>query len=345
MKAIRLRYVHEYTDRRGKVRRYFRRHGRRVALPGAPGSPEFMAAYNEAMKETERAAPPSARLVQPYSVAYVIRSYLGSQQFARLKPVTQSTYRNVLRRIENECGDKSAISMNRQDVVGILDKQSAGSVKNWLAMFRILSRHMLDMGWRETDPTLRLRKPKAGKGFEVWTIEDAARFLKAHPVGSRARLAFLLLALTGQRRSDVVAMGRQHVTSGRLVITQSKTGNRVSLPVLPMLQAEIDRLPRDQMTFLVTRQGAPFTAAGFGNHFREVCDEAGVGKSAHGLRKFLGTLLAETGSSHKEVMAILGHVTESEATHYIKSASIEALSDQAMERLMGTEQIRKLANL
>lgn len=343
-----MRYVHEYTDTRGRTRRYFRRYGKRVPLPlGDVESKAFKMAYFEALKQSERApkSSPMAEKIAPFSIAYVIRSYMASQDFERLKPVTQSTYRNVLKRIEKAYGHHNAITMSRQAVVVILNQQTQGSVKNWLAMFRLLSRHMLDMGWRDTDPTLRLRKPKGGKGFEVWTIEDAAKFMQRHPSGSRARLAFLLLAMTGQRRSDVVKMGRMHVYSGRLTIMQSKTGNRVSLPVLPLLQREIDLLPNDQLIFLMTAQGAPFTANGFGNWFREVCDQAEVSKSAHGLRKFLGTMLAETGSSHKEVMAILGHVTESEATHYIKSASIEALSDKAMGRLLRTEQIQKLATL
>ena len=50
MAQITLPYVHEYRDRHGKIRRYFRRSGLpRVPLIGAPGSPEFMSAYQAAM--------------------------------------------------------------------------------------------------------------------------------------------------------------------------------------------------------------------------------------------------------------------------------------------------------
>jgi hypothetical protein len=46
MTTIRLKYIHEFVDRHGKVRRYFRRHGyRQVPLPDLPGS----AAFNEPM--------------------------------------------------------------------------------------------------------------------------------------------------------------------------------------------------------------------------------------------------------------------------------------------------------
>ena len=46
----RLPYVHEYRDRHGKVRRYFRRRGScRIPLRGRPGSMEYMTAYNAAL--------------------------------------------------------------------------------------------------------------------------------------------------------------------------------------------------------------------------------------------------------------------------------------------------------
>lgn len=39
------------------------------------------------------------------------------------------------------------------------------------------------------------------------------------------------------------------------------------------------------LAFLATQAGRPFTIAGFGNWFRDRCDEAGLkGTSAHGLR-------------------------------------------------------------
>jgi hypothetical protein len=46
MAVIRIPYVNAYTDRHGNVRRYFRKRGHKpVPLPGAPGSLQFMAAY------------------------------------------------------------------------------------------------------------------------------------------------------------------------------------------------------------------------------------------------------------------------------------------------------------
>ena len=40
---IEFRYIHAFKDRHGKERYYFRRHGIRKPLPGAPGDAEFVA--------------------------------------------------------------------------------------------------------------------------------------------------------------------------------------------------------------------------------------------------------------------------------------------------------------
>ena len=40
--------------------------------------------------------------------------------------------------------------------------------------------------------------------------------------------------------------------------------------MLTELQAELDQLPADQLTYLMTAQGKAFTAAGFGNYYREM---------------------------------------------------------------------------
>ena len=46
--------VYAFRDRDGRVRRYFRRPGyKSVSLPGLPGSAEFMAAYQAALRRRQ----------------------------------------------------------------------------------------------------------------------------------------------------------------------------------------------------------------------------------------------------------------------------------------------------
>src|SRR4029077_20940899 len=103
------------------------------------------------------------------------------------------------------------------------------------------------------------------------------KFEAHHGVGSRPRLALALLLYTGQRRSDVVTMGKQHVDgNGTIDVRQIKTGAALAIPVHADLKAIIDATPSEHLTFLTTQFGRPFTAAGFGNWFRDQCNDAGL---------------------------------------------------------------------
>ena len=80
--------------------------------------------------------------------------------------------------------------------------------------------------------------------------------------------------------------------------------------------------PSDHLTFLTTRNGSPFTPAGFTNWFREVCNEAGLpkGTSAHGLRKAACRRLAEAGCSANVIAAVSGHRSLHEVQRYTAAA-------------------------
>ncbi len=79
------------------------------------------------------------------------------------------------------------------------------------------------------------------------------------------------------------------------------------LPILPELRAIIDATSSGQLIYLVTEFGKAFTAAGFGNKFRNWCDAAGLKHcSAHGFRKTGATIAAENGATPHQLDAIFG---------------------------------------
>jgi integrase len=180
-------------------------------------------------------------------------------------------------------------------------------------------------------------------GFHSWTDSEITQFEGWHPIGSRARLAFALLLYTGQRRSDVVRMGRQHIRDGALQVRQLKTGAELSIPVHPTLAAIIAETPTDHLTFLTTQFGQPFTAAGFGNWFHEQCVVAGLKHcSAHGLRKAAARRLAEAGCSTHEIAAITGHASLRVLERYTKAADQKKLAAAAMAKA-GTSSVKPVA--
>jgi integrase len=157
-------------------------------------------------------------------------------------------------------------------------------------------RFAIEAGIRTDDPTLGVKHAKIKTdGFRTWSEEDIAVFEAAHPIGTRARLALALLLGTGQRRGDLVKMGRQHVRGDKIAVWQSKTKTPLMLPIGVELRRAIDATPAEHLTFLTTVHGRPFTAAGFTNWFRDMCNEAGLpnGLSAHGLRNAVCRRLAE----------------------------------------------------
>jgi integrase len=185
-------------------------------------------------------------------------------------------------------------------------------------------RFAVDEGFRADDPSAGLKKLKIrGGGFAAWSEDDISRFEARFEVGTRARLALALLLYTAQRRSDVIRMGWQHVREGNIAVTQQKTSASLWIPIHPVLSTILAATPRQNMTFLVTARGKPFTPAGFGNWFGESCRRAGlpVGHNAHGLRKSAARRLAEAGCTSRQIMAVTGHRSLDEVERYTREAT------------------------
>ena len=104
--------------------------------------------------------------------------------------------------------------MQAKHVAKILaDKAGTPAAANKLRkLLSLLMRVAILEGWRKDNPCVAVKGVKIkSKGHRTWTDEEITAFEAFYPIGTEARLAFALLLYTGQRRSDVVRMGRQHV--------------------------------------------------------------------------------------------------------------------------------------
>ena len=335
MTKIRLPYIHEFRDRHGRVRRYVRLPGRkRVPLPGAPGTAEFMDAYQAALAEREVSRPAiGAARVVPGSTSAAVAAYYQDASFRALASSSQQMRRRILERLRTEYGGHRIALLQRSHIAALVGAQTPSVAKNWLKTIRGLMQFLIASGQREDDPTAGLKPPKVRAGeIHSWTEQEIAAFEAHHGIGTRARLAMALLLYTAQRRSDVVRMGRQHVRSGVLIVRQQKTGRVLAIPIHPKLAEIFTATEGNNLTFLVTGNGKPFSAAGFGNLFRQWCDEAGLPKhcSAHGLRKAACRRLAEAGCSEHEISAISGHASLSEVQRYTRAANQAKMAKAAM---------------
>lgn len=352
------KHVHGYVDRHGKARFYFRRKGcPQISLPGLPWSPEFMAAYHEAMSSDAPRTVIVANRIKAGTIDALVHTYLHSVAFSELATETQRTRRNILKNFAKEHGDKRVAKLKREHAVAMFTKKKDKrfAARNWLKTVRALMQFGISNGALKDDPTFGI-KNMSGKtdGFRTWDEDDIAAFEERWPIGTRERLALALLLYTGQRRGDVVRMGRQHVrneagrgSAGRqdkacntrfvsIDVRQQKTGTKLTIPVHPHLKVILDDTPSKHLTFLTTSFGKPFVAAGFTNWFREACNAAALpkGTSAHGLRKAAARRLAEAGCSANVIASITGHKSLSEIERYTKAADQARMARDGMAILV-----------
>ena len=224
--------------------------------------------------------------------------------------------------------------------------RTAYAARNLFKVLRAVAKVAIRTGMIETDPTTNVRRPKIKDtgGFRCWTDDEITTFEAHFAIGTRERLAFGLLLHTGQRRGDVIRMGRQHIEEGFLAVRQQKTGTVLHLPIIPELREILAAQPAEHLTFLVTTKGQPFSPAGFTAWFCAACAAAGLsGLSAHGLRKAMCRRLAEAGRSANEIAAVSGHKSLPEVARYTKAADQKRMASAAMADM--NKGAAKVANL
>lgn len=287
-------YTHGFIDRNGTPRFYLRMPGRkRVPLPGLPWSPQFMAAREAAMTGEEQQTPPigSTATVAGTVNAAIIDYYQSTAWTEEIGEASRNERRPILEKFREEHGDKRLALIHATALRNILEHKSPASQRHFRRALRGLIKCSIGKGWLQTDPfaviTLAKQKQKGEyRGIIPWRPEQCEQFEKFYPLGTRARLAYELLLQAGQSKCDVIRMGRQHIRNGLLSGRRQKTGVPFHAVVTAELQAAIDAMPTsDHLTFLTTEQGKPFTAAGFGNWFREGLQQGRTAAAGRGDRQ------------------------------------------------------------
>lgn len=344
---MRLQYVHSYTDRLGKRRHYFRRHGKKHPLPGAFGSTEFMAEYGRLLAAGEEPAPEPKARPAPRSFAAVAEAYFASGIYRTKAESTRVNYRRVIERFLADHGHRLVHQMKREHVDRLMgelaDKPGAAHV--FLKRLRTLTRYAIKLGWITTDPTAGVDVPKTNERH-TWTEQEVARFEAFWAVGTKQRLAEALLVFTGQRGGDARLMNEADIAGGEIAVAQEKTGAKVTIPMHPELQRVLAATPAAKVRsikaagmLLVTDYGQPFTRKGFQNFVASAIRAAGLPErcKTHGLRKAAARRLAEAGCTTKEIMAITGHKTLAEVERYTRAAEQKRMARAAVAKQVMNE--------
>jgi integrase len=331
------------TDRHGRRRVRFRKGAFSTYLIGIPWSEDFMRQYATALEGVSTKATGNIGVERTKAGSFnaLVVSYYRSPEFRGLKASTQVMRRNIIERFRLEHGDSPINRLARSHIKEIIGAKAntPEAANNLLKVLRVLLNYAVSVDMIPSNPTIGIKKYRSENpdGIHTWTEDEVPQFLARHPIGTMAHLAMMLMLCLGQRRSDVVRMGWQHIRNGKITLRQEKTNTALLIPIHPDLEQALALAPRNNLTFLVTMFGKPFTTAGFGNWFRERCDEAGLPQcSSHGLRKLAATRLTNVGCSDREIMAITGHKSVSQVSPYTKARDQSRLAEQAMTKLVAT---------
>ncbi len=365
MKA-KLKYLVVDTSRHGQERLYVRRPGRKkVRIWLSPDHREFLMAYQAALEGIALSKPVSSNraavtIARPDTFRDLCQRYLASSRFkADNNPTRQRRVRGILESCCQEAtkpgsslyiGDTSLVTLDASHVNVLRDRKAAFSAA---ANKRVKEVRRVFNWYQEEHPNKNIPNPAARvkllkrkvKGFHSWTLEEVARFERCHPLGTAARLTLDLILYTAVRRSDVVKLGRKHVThDGWLHFEVGKTGVELDMPIIEPLAGSIAAFIEANKgtlagnanadSFLVTAYGKAFSPAGLGNRVRQWCDEAGLPHcAAHGVRKATSARLAELGCTEEEIAAITGHLDLDQIRVYTRGARRKLMAENALRKL------------
>ena len=329
-------YLQREVDRHGNIKWYVRiRPNPRIRIHGEYGSPEFMEAYHTAVNG-EKKQPKTAA---SGTLKWLIEQYRKSSEWLDLAPATRRQRDYIFTHIVDKAGDRPYRAINRKVIISSRDERAAtpALAANFLKTLSGLFKWALECEYVTENPVTGVKPPKRNnpEGFVVWTEIDVERYQKHWPIGTKERVWLDILLYTGLRRGDAVRLGRQHIRDGIITLKTEKSGFRteVTLPVLPILQKTLDAGPTSDLAFICGERRQPISNNAFGNMFRKACREAGVDKSAHGVRKISATRAANAGATVAQLKALFGWEADNMASHYTKSADRRRLAKESIEKL------------
>jgi hypothetical protein len=173
---LKLKYVNEYIDRTGKLRRYFRKNGKQLgSLPGEVGSEEFMTAYAAYLAEKPAIA---TRSVHADSLAKLIIDFYGDRMFTDRKPSTRQLYRYALDPVSKENGHRSATLMTAEHAEKIIQRigeKAPGMANLTLAVLRRVMQFAIKDKRRKDNPFQHIEAFKGGE-HHSWTDGELKQF-------------------------------------------------------------------------------------------------------------------------------------------------------------------------
>lgn len=332
------KYVQRIKTRHGKYIYYWQA-GRGTAyaskrhrLPDDPQSPEFWQVINQLQDTPDEA---------PGTFAALFKGYQESPEFAGLSEATKRDYRRYMDKIGPIIGDVLVREFRAKHGHELRDLYAdrPTTANHLISVMQSAVAWGLGRDYADVNIFRDVKRLKrGGDGYDPWP-QWALDLVWEH--GPPDMIMAVALGLyTGQRRADVIRMGREAMEcrEGRwwLPVRQQKTGILLDIPIhsqLEPLLLKVEAGPFIKAGGNGYKNGGSFTAA-WGRWLAGVpalgrIREAGL--VFHGLRKNAVNALSEEGCTDREVSAITGH-SLAMVQHYSRKANQRRMAVKAIAR-------------
>jgi integrase len=284
-------------------------------LRGEPGSPEFIASYNQAVEQ--HPLPDTSRF------RFVIADYKASGDYGKLAESTRTQWGKWLDEIAGYFGELSIAQFDRPEkirpVIRRWRNQWADRPRTADYALQVLSRvvaHGVDsLGKIAGNPCEGINHLyKNDRSEIIWTDSDMAQIKQTCSV--EVAHVVDLAAHTGLRLGDLLRLSWSHVGKDAIVLTTSKSRHRreAIIPLYDDLRTVLARIPKQSTTILTSSKRRPWTADGFGSSFNKAKIDAGMNdRDLHfnDLRGTAATRFYVAGLSMREIAETLGWEEES----------------------------------
>ncbi|MBZ5760243.1 tyrosine-type recombinase/integrase [Rhizobium sp. VS19-DR104.2] len=264
MVMVELKGIHT-VKAKGRTYYYAWRGG--PALAGAPGTPEFMASYNDAV--AERRSPDTGKFKS------IIVDYKATE-FLKLSPSTRRVWAPWLDRITTYFGHLSIVQFNRPEKIRPVIRRWRGQYSDkpraadtgMQVLSRILSHGVDPMGKVASNPCEGIKHLyTANRADIIWTDEDILQLKTkcSAEVGHAVDLA----AHTGLRVGDLVRLSWSHVREDVIILSTGKSSGKreAVIPRYDALNEVLARIPKSSPVILTSSAKTPWTKDGLASSF------------------------------------------------------------------------------
>lgn len=218
----------------------------------------------------------------------------------------------------------ASMHMERQYKTASINRR----IDTWRSFFRFAA----EQGYLTTDPMDKIRSPKAEKKLPVYLHEDEVRLLLSIPerkkwqTWRRDKAILHLLALTGMRRSEILALTWEDIRfDSKSLRVMGKGQQERTCPMNEVLSQVLWEYLQTQLpvsptrALFLARTGRPLNRSSLHDLFKRYVRAAGLDAtriSLHTLRHTFATMLLTRGTDLRTIQELLGHVEISSTQIY-----------------------------